>query len=61
MKTWKGKLTKKELAHIAETTDNCLLREFKANRTQHLAWKEDDGKEPCFDCRHIAVKLGLEH
>ncbi len=60
MKTWKKKLTKKELRHIAETTDNCLLREFTENRRWHNKEKADGRDDPCLECRHIAVKLGIE-
>jgi hypothetical protein len=59
-KGWKGKLTKKELAHIKETTDNGLLREFKANRAKHQEWKAKGEREACWECRFIAKKLGLE-
>lgn len=59
-KGWKSKLSKAQLKHIRETTDGCLLREFKANRTFH--WKERlAGKhDPCIECRLIALRLGLE-
>lgn len=59
-KTWKRKLSKAQLKHIKETTSNCLLREFKANRAAH--WKQAlEGKaEQCWECRMIALRLGLE-
>ncbi len=55
-KTWKNKITKKELKHIRETTDTGTLQQFKSNR----AWHKKQDKEPCWDCRLIARKLGLE-
>ena len=59
---WKAKLTKKELKHIAETTNGGLLREFKANRAKQRTWDTGVtfGAEPCWECRIIARKLGLE-
>jgi len=60
-KGWKAKLNKKELAHIKETTDGGLLREFKANRSTQRTWETGGAfAEPCFECRIIARKLGLE-
>ena len=55
---WQDKLTKKELKHIKETTTTPTLAHFKTNRKHHNA--EPGGKEPCYECRHIAIKLGLE-
>ena len=61
MKTWKNKLTKKELKHIKETTSNCTLGSFKSN----LKWqREQDAKNPdapltCVECDRIADKLGI--
>ena len=54
-KTWKQKIGKKMLSHIAETTQRCTLAEFKANI-------EEQRKNPsncCFECLLIAQKLGL--
>ena len=59
-KTWKSKLTKKQIDHIKDTTDNCLLREFKENRRFHTKLKAKEGEEPCWNCREIAIRLGLE-
>lgn len=60
MKSWKKRITKKQLAHIKETTNNCLLREFKANREAQRKEGKEVGEEPCWECRVIAVKLGIE-
>lgn len=46
--------------HIKETTNNGLLCEFKQNREWHNKEKEEGKREPCFECRFIAIKLGLE-
>ena len=55
---WQKKLTKKELSHIKETT-NGTLGSFKRNRESHLVELAQTGKEPCFECRTIARKLGI--
>ena len=60
-KGWKSKLSKAQLKHIRETTDGCLLREFKANRTFHWRWKlEGEKTDSCLECRLIALQLGIE-
>ena len=60
-KTWKSKLSKAQLHHVKEITDNCLLREFKANRTAHRQWiLEGVETEPRWECRMIAMRLGIE-
>ena len=57
---WQKRITKKQLAHIKETTDNGLLWEFKANREAHQKERERGAMEPCWICRDIAVRLGIE-
>jgi hypothetical protein len=57
---WQKKLTKKQLRHIKETTDGGLLREFKRNREAHNKEKAAGKSEPCWECRTIARRLGLE-
>ena len=60
-KTWKSKLSKVQLQHVRETTDNGLLREFKANRAAHWKWMlAGNIGDPCIECRLIALRLGLE-
>ncbi len=51
---WEKKLTAKELKHVR---DNCggRLSTFKETRIKQKA-----GTDECWDCRHIARKLGLE-
>lgn len=58
---WQKKLTKKELDHIRETTNHLSLREFKRNREEQIKLMVEKGwSEPCFECRTIALKLGVE-
>lgn len=51
------KLSKSDIAHLLETTDERFptLAGFKRNRAHQLAHGH-----VCFDCRHIAIVLGLE-
>jgi hypothetical protein len=60
MKRWQKKLTKKELKHIKETTNRGTLSEFKSNREAQIAQKLSLNMEPCWECRIIASKLGIE-
>jgi len=64
---WQKKLTKKQLAHMHETGATTLAA-FKRNREFHHAeavrLKAEDwpmSTEVCFDCRQIAVRLGMEN
>lgn len=57
---WQAKLTKRELQHVADTTDGGLLREFKRNRESHLRDVAKGLDDPCFECRIIVRKLGLK-
>jgi hypothetical protein len=56
---WQNKLNKKELKHIKETTTNSTLAQFKFNR-EHQKKHTTNGIEACWECRAIAIKLGLE-
>lgn len=64
---WQKKLTKKELRHVVESGGR-TLEGFKRNREGQMKMKEehkirfkDEGNhEPCFMCRGIAIKLGIE-
>ncbi len=53
---WQKNLTKWEIEHIKVTTDSNTLKQFKRNRTQHRSHTT----EPCVECRHIAIKIGIE-
>ena len=61
---WMKKLTMKELRHLAETshTGRPSLIQLKLNREHQIKQKKagPHGIEPCWDCRIIAHKLGLE-
>ena len=57
---WQKKLTKKELQHVKETTFGGTLGSFKRNREGHRAEVAAGKPEPCFECRAIAIKLGIE-
>lgn len=56
---WQDKLTKEELKHVKEVTDNGLLGQFKAVAAVHKKWRDQGLSEPCFTCKHISYKLGL--
>jgi hypothetical protein len=60
-KSWIQKLTKKEQAHLRETIDSRIsLERFRSNRAGQREMKKRDGREPCWECRCIARKIGLE-
>ncbi len=54
-RTWKQKIGKRALAHIAETTQRGTLTEFKKN----LAAQRQNPADHCWECNRIAEKLGL--
>ncbi len=63
---WQKKLTKKQLAHVKKWGGGTLA-EFKRNREAQHKMKENGevrdplrNNEPCWECRIIARKLGLE-
>ena len=58
----RAKLTKAEIAHVWEVTTGDSWESFKRNREFHRTMKasDKDGREPCFVCRHIAIKAKLE-
>ncbi len=60
-RTWRDKLTKKELKHLKEAGITTLTM-LKTSREEQRKWAAEhpDFPEPCFDCRHIALKLGIE-
>lgn len=59
---WQKKLTVKELKHLAECspTGKPNLESFKLNREAQKEMKAEYGREICFECRSIAIKLGME-
>ena len=57
---WQKKLTKKELAHVKDSCGGTILG-IKRTREHHRKMLEEFPTiEPCFECKHIAIKLGLE-
>lgn len=61
---WMKGLTIKELKHLAEmsATGKPTLTSLKTNRAAQIKQKEENpnGLEPCWECRMIAGKVGLE-
>ena len=58
-KTWRSKLTKKEITHMKEsecTTLSALKRTFEHQAKQRTEHPEPI-HEPCWECRSIAQKL----
>lgn len=53
-KTWKDKVGKRLMKHVAETTTRSTLTEVKAN----IAFHKETGTI-CVECMNIARKLGL--
>jgi hypothetical protein len=51
---WEKKLTAKELKHVREWGGKTLAGFKETRRLQK------NGADACWDCRHIARKLGLE-
>jgi hypothetical protein len=53
-------LTKAEQKHLTESGVHSM-EAFKRTRAAQIKMKEDEPRiEPCFECRHIAQKLGIE-
>ena len=58
---WQKKLTKKEMKHVKESMDHRpTLTGIINNRAHQKEMKGEGGIEPCYECRSIAIKLGLE-
>jgi hypothetical protein len=58
---WKDKLTRPEQKHLREMGIHSL-KAMRVNRGTQAKMKEygENEIEPCWECRNIAVKLGLE-
>lgn len=63
---WLKRLTKKQIIHLLKT-GSTTLEKFQETRKFQLEWVQSknyarDGfcTEPCWDCREIAQRLGLE-
>jgi len=57
--TWKENLTTEEIEHLRENKVDTFER-MRAVRKMQRSMAKMHGKEPCYDCRAIAVKLGIE-
>jgi len=60
MARWQDKLTKKELEHVRKWAGGTLASIRKTRIAQAVDKEVRGGQEPCWDCRVIAKKLGLE-
>lgn len=52
-------LTKKELKHLKEDAGVTTLSGFKRTAEAQAEMRKTMVCEPCWDCRHIAMILGL--
>lgn len=61
MAHWTSKLTKKEIQHLLDFgISSCEdLKKTRAIQIEHMK-RNPECVEPCWDCRTIAHKLGLE-
>jgi|WetSurMetagenome_2_1015567.scaffolds.fasta_scaffold23794_7 hypothetical protein len=59
-KTWRDKLTKKELKHLKESGITSL-EGLKRTRKHQIESTAKFGIEACFHCRMIATKLGINN
>lgn len=53
-------LTKKEKKHLKEVAGVTTLKDFKVTAAAHVEMRKNFTIEPCFECKNIARKLGLE-
>lgn len=52
-------LSKKEKKHLKEVAGCTTLEAFKRTAEAHVQMRKEGYMEPCYDCKHIAHKLGL--
>ncbi len=59
---WQDKLTKAELKHVREWVGSTLkeVKSMMAIHKERRKEKGSEGIEPCFICRSVARKLGLD-
>jgi hypothetical protein len=57
-KLWTDGLTESEINHLTEVAGSKSLEDFKTTRREQK--RLDSKKEVCYECRHIAIKLGIE-
>ena len=53
-------LTKKDQRHLTEDAGIRSMTAFERTRKIQGEMRLSDGREPCFHCRSIALKLGIE-
>lgn len=53
------KLTKKEQKHLTEFNVKSMAG-FLRTRKHQIGWIENGGREPCYECKHIARKLEVD-
>lgn len=62
MAKWKKKLTKKQLNHIKETTNNGLLQEFIRNRAGQLDERKRRKQSPAGNAgKSLTLRNGITH
>ena len=57
---WQKKLSASQRQHLWEDSGGPILVALKRNRAFHKEQRELGNGELCFECRSIAVALGLE-
>ena len=57
---WQKVLTANEIRHLREMMETVTLNGFKKLRNEQKELKAKWTTEPCWDCRFIAQKIGLE-
>jgi len=58
---WQKPLNKNDLKHLKTVAGCVTLKQFKSIVEMHNKLRTENPKtEPCWDCRAIARKLGLE-
>lgn len=55
-----GKLTKKEMKHLREEAGVRTLSAFKVTAAAQKQMRDNGQFEPCYECKNIARRLGLE-
>ena len=59
-------LTKAEIKHLKEDVGVTTISGFKRTAMFHVEMRKENAErgypdaEPCWTCKHIAIKLGLE-
>jgi len=59
-KTFMSALTKKEQKHLKECANVRTKEAFQRTINAQAEMRKTSPIEPCFECKHIAEKLGME-